>query len=55
MAPIHQTTFQGIVEHLSRVAAQSGHNKMDAKVSCCARIDDSLTGRTLLLFSVCLL
>ena len=33
MAPIHQTTFQALVEHLKRVAANSAENKMDAKVS----------------------
>jgi hypothetical protein len=33
LAPIHQTSFQAIIEHLSRVAANSGQNKMDAKVS----------------------
>lgn len=32
MPPIHQSTLRVIVEHLSRVAAHSTQNKMDAKV-----------------------
>ncbi|ORX39052.1 hypothetical protein BD324DRAFT_618344 [Kockovaella imperatae] len=31
MAPIHQTTFQALIEHLKRVADNSAENKMDAK------------------------
>lgn len=31
LPPIHQTTFQAIIEHLARVAAQSAVNRMDAK------------------------
>ena len=32
MPPIHQSTLRVIVEHLSKVAAHSTQNKMDAKV-----------------------
>lgn len=32
MPPIHRSTLRVIVEHLSRVAANSTQNKMDAKV-----------------------
>lgn len=31
LPPIHQTTFQAIIEHLHRIAINSGKNKMDAK------------------------
>ncbi|ORY26225.1 hypothetical protein BCR39DRAFT_560615, partial [Naematelia encephala] len=31
LPPIHQTTFQAIIEHLSRVQSHSAKNKMDAK------------------------
>ena len=33
LPPIHQTTFQAIIEHLGRVQSRSSSNKMDAKVS----------------------
>jgi hypothetical protein len=32
LPPIHQTTFQAIVEHLGRVQSRSANNKMGAKV-----------------------
>lgn len=32
LPPIHQTTFQAIIEHLGRVQSRSASNKMDAKV-----------------------
>jgi len=31
MPPIHQTTFQTIIEHLGRVQSRKAQNKMDAK------------------------
>ena len=31
LPPIHQTTFQAIIEHLGRVQHRKARNKMDAK------------------------
>ena len=31
LPPVHQATLKAIVEHLTRVAARSDKNKMDAK------------------------
>lgn len=31
LAPIHQTTFRAIIEHLGRVQSHKPQNKMDAK------------------------
>lgn len=31
LPPIHQTTFQAIIEHLARVSSRAKDNKMDAK------------------------
>lgn len=31
LPPIHQTTFQAVIEHLNRIACNASENKMDAK------------------------
>lgn len=50
MPPIHRSTLRVIVEHLSRVAANSTQNKMDAKVSPLYRASEAYLELIALLF-----